>query len=197
MQSDYSPDKGVAFFRESSAFRRLAYFLSSPEFFSLQEARRLNPEASRIYRRSLAKLRKHLRTLEQAALKEPSQVSRAAAITSSVHAALSGVLTPLPGEAPEEAISRLEQAVAELGAAALDAARTDPRETSFPHPGQPESPSPVFSPPRQAILPPCALSPAPGRKNAGRPPDSPSQAAGDPDMAAENGADGGKGAVPT
>jgi hypothetical protein len=160
--------QGVALFHENPAFRRLAYFLSSQEFIARQEARRLDPEEARVYRRSLAGIRNYLYALERTAMREPSRISRAAAAAASVHAALRAALDPAAGETPGDALARLEAAVAELGAAAAEAAGEDrptvfaPREEE-----QPESSPPVALSGQGAPV----VSLPPAREGAGKAPE--------------------------
>jgi hypothetical protein len=86
-------------------------------------------------------------TLERAAMRDPSRISRAAAATASAHAALRAALDPAAGEAAGDALARLGISVAELGAVAAEAAGGNQREAVFPprEEGQPGS-SPPFYP---------------------------------------------------
>ncbi|MDR1360258.1 MAG: hypothetical protein LBJ82_04675 [Deltaproteobacteria bacterium] len=168
MRSGDSPAETVLFFHESPAFRRLAYFLSSPDFSSRQEARRLDPETAKKYRRALSGLRRRLQSLEQAPARDKAWTLRAAEVAAEAHAALSGALDLPSDEA--QTLARLERSVDELGALAAEILRTDHA------PGQRQGGILPSSFSRQAVAPSGPVSAGSGR--AGRKPETSSAAPG-------------------
>lgn len=109
-------------FVEHSAFRRLAYYLGSPEFFSRHDDNNFSPEENKRYLRLVSRLRGHLRVFQSDPGLDAALFGQAVALMDAIHTLMPQLLKQTGTTAGLESLAALESHVAELGTLVPEAA---------------------------------------------------------------------------
>ena len=102
-------------FVESTPFRRLTYYLTSPEFLSKYDDNSFSEEDNKRYLRSVASLRNHLRVLQRESYLDSELVERAVSIIEDIHTVLPKLMESTGAPNAGEYLNSLEQQVQALG----------------------------------------------------------------------------------
>ena len=119
-------------FIENSAFRRLAYYLGSSEFFSRHDDNNFSPDDNKRYLRLVSSLRGHLRLWQREPRLNADVFERAVALMEAIHEGMPRLLKQTGTEAGLECLATLECQVADLGKALSEASGTLKAEKKRP-----------------------------------------------------------------
>ena len=120
-------------FAESTPFRRLAYYLTSPDFFARHDDNSFSPEDNKRYLRSVTSLRGHLKVLQRELAIESGMVEQAIRITESIHTVMPKLMENTGASAAGEYLTSLERHVLELGEIARSVPGASPTEKGGEH----------------------------------------------------------------